>query len=83
MLAPSITFNISVHDARTMALIEALEHLLEEALCLRRGELEVLQRQQPRQIVFHVFEGQNKLAVCAVIDNHAISRSARMIIRDP
>jgi hypothetical protein len=45
MLLP-ITFDVSVHDARTVALVKALQHLLEETFGLRRAELEVLQRQK-------------------------------------
>jgi hypothetical protein len=61
---PPITFDVSVHDTRAVALVKAFEDLLEETLGLRRRELEILQRQQSRQIVFHVFKGQHKLAVC-------------------
>ena len=64
---PPITFDVSVHDARAVALVEALEHLLEETLGLRRGELKVLQREQTRQIVFHVLERQHKLAVWSTL----------------
>ena len=55
------TFDISMHNACCVTLMESLEQLFHYALHLQDGYVRVWSRYQLPQIHFHIFKDENKL----------------------